>query len=67
MLPDEQTTEVQFEIFRRMSPERRLEVARHLWLTARELKRAGLRMLHPEWTEAQLEREVNHAFLHARS
>jgi hypothetical protein len=67
MLPDEQTTEQQFEIFRKMTPERRLEVAYHLWRTARELKRAGLRMLHPDWSAEQVERETNHAFLHTRT
>ena len=67
MLPDEKTTEEQFVIFRGMTPGRRLEVAHSLWLTARELKRAGLRMLHPDWSAEQVERELNHAFLHARS
>ena len=67
MLPDEQTAEQQFAIFRAMTPERRLEVARQLWLTARELKRVGIRMLHPDWPDDQVERELNHAFLHTRT
>ena len=67
MLADEQTTEEQFLILRSMTPERRLEVAHQLWLTARELKRTGLRMHHPDWSSEQVERELNHAFLHARS
>ena len=67
MLPDEQTAEQQFAIFRAMTPERRLELARQLWLTARELKRVGMRMLHSDWTDDQVERELNHAFLHTRT
>ena len=67
MLPDEQTAERQFAIFRAMTPERRLEVARQLWLTARELKRVGIRTLHPDWSDEQVDRELNHAFLHTRT
>jgi hypothetical protein len=67
VLPDEQTTPEQFEIFRRMTPERRLALAEQLYWTARELKAAGLRSHHPDWTEEQVKREVTRIFLHARS
>jgi hypothetical protein len=67
MLPDEQTSPEQIESFRRMPPERRLELAEQLYWSARELKAAGLRAQHPEWSEGQVSREVTRIFLHARS
>ncbi len=67
MLADEQTSPEQFEAFRRMSPERRLALAEQLYWSARELKAAGLRTQHADWTEEQVAREVTRIFLHARS
>jgi hypothetical protein len=67
MLADEQTSPEQFEAYRRMAPERRLALAEQLYWSARELKTAGLRHQHPDWTEEQVAREVNRLFLHARS
>jgi hypothetical protein len=42
-LGDEETTPEQIEIFRRMSGERRLELAAQLYWSARTIKAAGLR------------------------
>jgi hypothetical protein len=67
MLPDEQTSPEQIEAFRRMPPERRLALAEQLYWSARELKAAWLRAQHPEWSEAEVAREVTRIFLHARS
>jgi hypothetical protein len=67
MLPDEQTSPEQIESFRRMPPERRLALAEQLYWSARELKAAWLRAQHPDWSEAQVSREVTRVFLHARS
>ena len=67
MLPDEQTSAEQIESFRRMPPERRLALAEELYWSARELKAAWLRAQHPDWSEAQVAREVTRIFLHARS
>jgi hypothetical protein len=62
VLPDEQTTPEQFEIYRRMTPEQRLALAEQLYWTARELKAAGLRSQHPDWTEDEVAREVTPHF-----
>jgi hypothetical protein len=67
MLPDEQTSPEQIEAFRRMPPERRLALAEQLYWSARELKAAWLRAQHPDWSEAEVAREVTRIFLHARS
>ena len=67
MLPDEQTSPEQFEALRRMTPERRLALAEQLYWTARELKAAGVRAHHPDWSEEQVAREVKRLFTHART
>lgn len=67
VLPDEQTSPEQFEAYRRMTPERRLALAEQLYWTARELKAAWLRSLHPDWSEEHVAREVTRIFLHART
>lgn len=67
MLADEQTSPEQFAAYRRMTPERRLAQAERLYWTARELKAAWLRSLHPDWSEEQVAREVTRIFLNARS
>ena len=41
-----------------MSGEQRILVAWDMSLFARELARAGIRQEHPEWTEAQVSREL---------
>ena len=56
---------MQLEIYRKMTPQQRLRVASNLYWSARKLKAAGLRMLHPEWTEEQVARGVRDAFLYA--
>jgi hypothetical protein len=67
MLPDEQATPEQIQIFRRMTPERRLALAEQLYWSARRMKTAWLRQQHPEWTEDHLKAEVTKIFLHART
>ena len=57
----------QVEIYRRMTPGRRLGLAEHLYWTGREMKATWLRSIHPEWTEDQVAKEVTRIFSHARS
>lgn len=64
-LADEQPSPEQITIYRSMTGQRRLEIAEQLFWTARELKTAGLRFQHPEWTEEKVLAEVNRIFLHA--
>ncbi|MFO7899231.1 MAG: hypothetical protein R6V58_09240 [Planctomycetota bacterium] len=56
--------ERQIEILRGMTMEQRLRVAEALYRDARELRAAGVRMLHPDWTDEQVQEEVRRSFLH---
>jgi len=57
----------QIEIYRRMTPGRRLEVAEQLYWSARRMKAAWVRSLNPAWTDEQVEAEVKRIFTNARS
>jgi hypothetical protein len=57
----------QIEIYRKMAPGRRLEIAEQLYWSARRMKAAWLKTLHPDWAEQQIEAEVKRIFSHARS
>jgi hypothetical protein len=49
---------VQEQILRNMTGEQRLLLAWDMSMFARELARAGIRNDHPDWTEAQVTREL---------
>jgi hypothetical protein len=49
---------VQLQIYRRMSAGQRLLLGFEISELARELKRAGIRQRHPDWSDAQVEREL---------
>lgn len=67
MLPDEQLSPEQIEVFRRMTPAKRWEAAKQLYWTVRAHKAAFMKHSHPEWTDARVSEEVRRVFLHARS
>lgn len=67
MLPDEQASPEQMKILRAIPGERRLRLAEQLYWSARKMKAAGLRALHPDWPEEQINAEVTRIFLHART
>ena len=67
MLADEQTSPEQFAIYRRMTPARWLAVAEQLYWTARRMKSAWLRNLHPDWPDEKVSQEVTRIFTHART
>lgn len=67
MLPEERASPEQLAIFRGMTPARRLSLAEQLYWSARELKAAGLRSRHADWTEEQIAQEVRRLFTHART
>jgi Rv0078B-related antitoxin len=50
---------MQIKIVRSMSVEQRLELAFEMSMTCRELMRAGVRHQYPDWSEAQVAREVH--------
>jgi hypothetical protein len=49
---------IQERILRNMTGEQRLLLALDMSLFARELARAGIRQEHPDWSEAQVAREL---------
>ena len=49
---------IQMAIYRRMSGEQRLRLAMEMSEFARELCLAGIRRLHPDWSDAQVRREM---------
>lgn len=55
----------QFYILQRMTPEEKLNIALRLYESARLLKSAGLRALHPDWDEEQITKKVREIFLYA--
>lgn len=56
---------VQKETFRGMSPARKLQLVAQFNRDARSLKSAGLRALHPKWSDVRIKAEVRETFLHA--
>lgn len=56
---------VQIEGFKRMTPAEKLRMVADLYRAGIQLKVAGLRMAHPEWTEARLLHEARASLLHA--
>ena len=57
----------EIEILKKMSPAQKLRSAGLLYWSARQLKKAWLNRLHPDWSSSRLEEEVKKAFLYART
>lgn len=53
--------------FKSMTPEKKLRLSLNLYYAARELKRAWLKLRHPEWDNAALDEELRAIFKHAGS
>ena len=53
---------IQREIIRKMTPAQKFAIARGLYDTAWEIKRAALRKQHPDWTEEQVLARVRRIF-----
>lgn len=50
-----------------MAPEQKLNIALRLYYSARELKGAGLRVKHPDWSEEMIRDKLREIFLYART
>jgi hypothetical protein len=50
---------------RGLSGDQKLRTAAMLYWSARKIKAARLRELHPDWTEDQVQEKVRRIFLHA--
>ncbi|MEL6759548.1 MAG: hypothetical protein AAFP04_04020 [Myxococcota bacterium] len=59
--------EYQLQLIREMTPAQRLERAKELYWSARAVKAAALRQLHPDWNPDRIDQEVRRVFLHART
>jgi hypothetical protein len=57
----------QIELYRLMSPSQKLRIALRLYHSAWQLKEAGLRLDHPDWTEKELQEKTKEIFLYART
>jgi len=57
----------QIELYRLMSPSQKLRIALRLYCSAWQLKEAGLRLDHPDWTEKELQEKTKEIFLYART
>jgi hypothetical protein len=53
---------MQLQLYREAGPERRAQIAAELSELIRDLSRAGVRIRHPEFTEAEVTREVLRIF-----
>lgn len=51
-------------IMRAKSPAEKLAMLDEMWLLARSLAEAGVRRSHPQWTDAQVQREVARRISH---
>ena len=54
---------IQREIIRKMTPAQKFAIAGELYKTAWEIKKCGLRSLHPDWTETALEARTRRVFV----
>ncbi|MGD8381870.1 MAG: hypothetical protein PVJ11_06985 [Syntrophobacterales bacterium] len=57
----------QKRIFQSMVVEEKLNIALRLYYSAKELKKVGLRVQHPDWTEEMIEDKLREIFLYART
>jgi hypothetical protein len=58
---------IQDEILRKMSLEQRLVAAMNLNNSARKLKAAWIKHLHPDWSDERVQEEVRRIFMNART
>jgi len=57
---------LQVQIYREMDAGRKLQIVMQLLVTARELKRAGIKSRHPHLSEAEVEDRLREIFLYGR-
>jgi hypothetical protein len=56
---------VQVEAFRRMTPAQKLQRVAELYHAGIQLKAAGLRLAHPDWSQDRAEHEARRSLLYA--
>ena len=60
-----ETVNMHDEIMKKMTPEQKLKAAENLYWSARRLKAAWLRHIHPDWSEDEVQQEVKRIFIEA--
>ncbi len=50
-----------------MTPEQKLRVAFDLYYSAKQIKAAGLKRQHPDWSIKKINQKVREIFLYART
>ena len=60
-------TDLEKEIFRKMSAEKKIELSLNLYYSARQLKETVVKQNHPDWPQERIEKEVREIFLYART
>lgn len=62
---DESIHPAHLEALKRTSPAEKIDAVAALYRTGIRLRMAGLRMIHPDWTDEQLEHEARRSLRHA--
>jgi hypothetical protein len=57
----------QIKIYKKMSSEKKLQIALQLYYSAQALKEAEVKRQHPGWSEEKIREKVKAIFLHART
>jgi hypothetical protein len=53
-----QAAKLQIEVFRRLTPEQRIDIALRWTEGTYEIMRSAIRSQHPDWSRAQIDREI---------
>ena len=64
---EQEARQRQIEIYRAMTPAEKYRQIMQLRAFAWEVKRAGVKSMHPDWTDEQVEAEVREIFPYVRS
>ena len=67
MCSEESPSPEQIAAWRAMTGQKRLRLAETLYWSARKLKAAGIRSLHPDWPEERVNAEVVKIFRNVRT
>jgi hypothetical protein len=62
MMTPEEGMWKQIELYRRMTPQQRLQISFRLYHLTRTLVRQGVKHQHPDWDDQQVEQEVLRRF-----
>lgn len=59
----EEAEKRQNEIIRKMTPAQRLGIAQELYQTAWEIKKSGIKAMHPDWSEEKIGAHTRRIFV----